>query len=197
MFTELDVVNSCLATLGELPLVELTDEHPMVAAARTNLVEATVTEMHRQWWFNTDFVKLAATAEGFVYAPEDAVAVKIEGSPELILRGRRLYNRYTSTYDMPGAVLAAIVIRNIPYADLPSPAQILVKDSCVLQFQINYDADNVKTQQLQAKYQNSYRLLNAEHARQIQANGLETPHVAFARMGAGVGRYRKSSIPVR
>ena len=54
MFTELDVVNACLATLGELPLVELTDEHPMVAAARVNLTEAIVSEMHRQWWFNTD-----------------------------------------------------------------------------------------------------------------------------------------------
>lgn len=199
MFTELDVVNACLATLGELPLVELTDEHPMAAAAQTNLKEALVTEMHRQWWFNTDFVTLAPTEEGYIYAPEDAVAVKVDGSPELILRGRRLYNRYTSTYDMQGAV-RAIVVRNIPFDDLPSPAQILVKDSCVMQFQINYDSDNAKTAQLNEKYANSYRLLNAEHSRQIQANGLESPYAALARHNAGVLPRRNRSrgyIPVR
>jgi len=97
MFTELDVVNACLATLGELPLVELTDEHPMVAAARNNLTEALVSEMHRQWWFNTDFVTLTATDEGFIYAPEDAVAVKVDPLPNLILPGRRLYDRNRSS----------------------------------------------------------------------------------------------------
>lgn len=200
MFTELDVVNSCLATLGELPLVELTDEHPMVAAARSNLTEALVSEMHRQWWFNTDYVRLAATEEGFVYAPEDAVAVKIDGMPDLILRGRRLYNRYESTYELTGLSVVAVVVRNLPYEDLPAPAQVLVKDSCVLQFQLNYDADTVKTQQLTAKYQNSYRLLNAEHARQIQANGLESPYAGLARHNAGVYPRRtrtRGSIPVR
>ncbi|CUH74611.1 tail protein [Cronobacter phage Dev-CD-23823] len=199
MFTELDVVNACLATLGELPLVELTDEHPMVAAARTNLVEAMVSEMHRQWWFNTDYVVLSATEEGFIYAPADAVAVKVEGCHNITLRGRRLYDRYRSSYEFSGS-FSAMVIRNIPFDDLPAPAQILVKDSAVLQFQINYDADQVKTSQLQQKYSNSYRLLNAEHARQIAANQLENPGVAMARMNAGI-RPRKrrphGHIPTR
>lgn len=199
MFTELDVVNACLATLGELPLVELTDEHPMVAAARSNLTEALVSEMHRQWWFNTDFITLTATDEGYIYAPEDAVAVKIPYQPNLIMRGRRLYDRNKSSYDLEGSV-DAVVVRNIPFDDLPAPAQILVKDSCVLQFQLNYDADNAKTGQIQAKYQNSYRLLNAEHARQIQANGLESPYAALARHNAGVFPRRprqRGRIPTR
>lgn len=196
MFTELDVVNACLATLGELPLVELTDEHPMVAAARVNLTEAIVSEMHRQWWFNTDYVHLAATEEGYVYAPADAVAVKVVGCTNLTLRGRRLYDRYQSTYEL-GYNVDAIVIRNIPFDDLPAPAQILVKDAAVLQFQLNYDADQVKTQQLQAKYSNSYRLLNAEHTRQIAANQLENPGVAVARMNAGVRPRRSGHIRTR
>lgn len=186
MFTELDVVNACLATLGELPLVELTDEHPMVAAARVNLTEAIVSEMHRQWWFNTDYVHLAATEEGYIYAPADAVAVKVANCTNLTLRGRRLYDRYQSTYELGLDAVDAVVIRNIPFEDLPGMAQILVKDAAVLQFQINYYADSTKTQQLQTKYANSYRLLNAEHTRQIAANQLENPGVAVARMNAGV-----------
>lgn len=199
MFTRLSVVNACLATMGELPLVELTEDHPMVGAALGNLEEAIVSELHRQWWFNTDYVKLTATDQGYVYAPGDAVAVHVEGHPNLILRGRRLYDRYKSTYEIGGSYYATI-IRNVPFEDLPGPAQILVKDAAVLQFQLNYDADVTKTQMLDRKYANSYQLLNAEHIRQIQANGLETPYVGLSRHNAGVLPRRvrpRGSIPVR
>lgn len=197
MITELDVVNACLATLGELPLVELQDEHPLVAAARQNMRESIISETHKQWWFNTDRCELVSTEpEGFVYVPSDAIALQIDGRTDLTQRGRRLYNRMKSTYVLPGTY-AAWVVRNLPFEDLPVPAQLLVQHATVLRFQINYDADEAKTRKQSMLYDMQYRLVNAEHTRQIALNGLEVPGIAMKRMYAGVRPQRRSGIPVR
>lgn len=197
MITELQVVNACLATLGELPLVELQDDHPLVAAARQNMSESIIAEMHRQWWFNTDYCKLVAAANsGFVYAPEDTIAVKVIGRTDLTLRGRRLYDRYNSTYELGGSY-QCVVIRDLPFEDLPVTAQLLVQHATVLRFQINYDADDSKTQKQNQLYTRQYALLNAEHTRQVALNNLETVDVATKRLYAGARPSRRGNIPVR
>lgn len=196
MITELDVVNSCLATLGELPLVELADDHPLVAAARQNFHEARVQEVSRQWWFNTDYCTLQVANDKFIYVPGDAIAVTPIGRDELTMRGRRLYNRLESTFEVSGPV-RAWVIRDIPFDELPAPAQLLCKHATVLQFQLNYDADEAKTQKLEALYSNAFRLLNAEHIRQVRLNNLNIPEIAMARMYAGATRRRGNHVPIR
>lgn len=196
MISELDVVNSCLATIGELPLVELSDDHPLVAAARQNFHEARVSEVSRQWWFNTDYCTLQQANDKFIYVPGDAIAVTPIGRDELTMRGRRLYNRLESTFEVAGPV-RAWVIRDVPFDELPAPAQLLCKHACVLQFQLNYDADEAKTRKLEALYSNSYRLLNAEHIRQVRLNALNMPEVAMHRMYAGVPARRSRGVPIR
>lgn len=199
MLTRLSVVNSCLSMLGEIPLTDLSEEHPLTSAALNCLDESLVTELHRQWWFNTDYVELTASTDGYIYVPADSIAVHIEGHPELVVRGRRLYDRFQSTYKV-GDCASAIVVRSIPFEDLPVPAQMLVKDAAVLNFQLNYDADSQRTAALQQKFSTSYQLLNAEHTRQIQANGLSRASVAVSRLNAGVVPRRvrgRGYIPVR
>lgn len=195
--TELDVVNACLATLGELPLVELQDEHPLVAAARQNMRESIIAETHKQWWFNTDRLTLSSTEpEHFVYVPADAVAIQIDGRTDLAQRGRRLYDRMNSTYVIPG-IFRGWIVRALPFDDLPVSAQLLVQHATVMRFQINYDADDSKTQKQDRLYTMQYRLVNAEHTRQIALNGLEVPNIAQKRMYAGVRPQRRGGIPVR
>lgn len=173
MFTELDVVNACLATIGESPLVELEDDHDMVAAARQTMRQSTVAVMHRPWWFNTDFMSLQVANDHFIYVPRDAVAVNVIGRSDLTQRGRRLYNRFESTYEMNGPV-RVIVTRDLPYEDLPTPAQLHLLNHTVLAFQTDFDGDNSKFQKLQGLLSQSYVSLNTEHIRQIALNGLET-----------------------
>lgn len=195
--TELDVVNACLATLGEIPLVELQDDHPLVAAARQNMAESIIAEMHRQWWFNTDQITLSAAADsGFVYVPADAIAVNVYDRTGLTLRGRRLYDTFKSTYALKGTFHAEVV-RDLPFEDLPVTAQLLVQHATVLRFQINYDADESKTSKQSALYDRQYRLLNAEHTRQIALNGLQTPSVYRRRLFAGAYPRRRGGIPTR
>lgn len=173
MFTELDVVNACLATIGESPLVELEDDHDMVAAARQTMRQSTVAVMHRPWWFNTDFMSLQVANDHFIYVPRDAVAVNVIGRSDLTQRGRRLYNRFESTYEMNGPV-RVIVTRDLPYEDLPTPAQLHLLNHTVLAFQTDFDGDNSKFQKLQGLLSQSYVSLNTEHIRQIALNGLES-----------------------
>lgn len=198
MLTELDVVNACLATLGETPLVELSDDHPMVPSARQDLREAMVQEMGRVWWFNTDYCQLSgANKEGFVYTPADAISVKVIGRDDLTMRSRRLYDRYTSTYNIGPGPFQCIVVRELPFEDLPAQAQAVVRHATVLQFQLNYDADERKTAKLEALYGNAYTTLNAEHIRQIALNGLQTPEIMASRRNAGVRPRRGGHYPVR
>lgn len=193
--SELEVVNACLATVGEIPLLELQDDHPLVAAARANLTESLISEMHIKWWFNTDYITLYPSTEGYVYAPADTIELLVYEYPQYILRGRRLYDRYKSTYVI-GTPVNCEVIRNIPFEDLPVSAQLLVQYATVMRFQVNYDADQQKTAQLRQLYQKQYMVVNAEHSRQVRYNALSTADAAGARMRAGVSR-RHWGVPVR
>jgi hypothetical protein len=139
---------------------------------------------------------VAAADTGYVYVPADAIAVKVRGRTDLTMRGRRLYDRFNSTYAIGGSY-SCIVVRDLPFDDLPITAQLLVQHSTVLRFQINYDADESKTQKQNQLYQRQYQLLNAEHTRQISLNGLETVDVATKRMYAGVRSQRRGGIAVR
>ncbi|QOC54184.1 tail tubular protein A [Aeromonas phage Atoyac13] len=195
MRTTLEVVNTCLSSIGEAPLLELTDDHPLAETAQATLRRVLVQEMSRQWWFNTDYLTLALASDKYVYVPGDAVGVVPVGRSDLTLRGRRLYNRMKGTFEMDGPV-QAWVIRLLPFEDLPPPAQAFVETSTVLLFQTEYDADPIKTNQLNMHVQRSELVLNAEHIRQIKANPLLSPEIAQKRLAMGGGR-RSNHIPVR
>lgn len=195
MLTELEVVNACLATVGEIPLVELSDDHPLVAPARQEFKMARVSVGGKQWWFNTDRVTLQTANDSFVYAPQDAVAVTPINRSDLSLRGRRLYNRLESTYSVQGPI-PCWVIRDITYDELPVPAQVLILHTAVLAFQKNYDADEAKTIKIERQRMDAYLTLNAEHIRQIRLNPLLSPEVAQSLMVMSP-RNGRGRFPVR
>lgn len=195
MLTELEVVNACLATVGELPLVELSDDHPLVAPARQEFKMARVAVGGKQWWFNTDLVTLQTANDSFVYVPQDAVAVTPINRRDLSMRGRRLYNRLESTFSVRGPV-QCWVIRDIPYDELPVPAQLLISHTAVLAFQKNYDADEAKTAKIERQRVDAFLTLNAEHIRQIRLNPLQSPEVVQKIMNLSP-RNGRGRFPVR
>lgn len=72
---------------------------------------------------------------------------------------------------------------------------LVVKYATVQLFQGDYDADDAKKVDARNNYQKAFMTLNAEHARQVQLNGLET---LFTGRERGRLRPRQSSgIPVR
>lgn len=183
--TTLDVVNACLATMGESPLNALDADHPYVQSALNTMGTASTLELGRGWWFNTDIVKLKPEAErGFVYLPEDTLNVDTPAK-QLVQRGRRLYDKWNSTYDMTNALAAiglpyipATLVRDVPFDDLPVLAQHLVSARTALQFQADYDADSQRYQELGQHYQQIFNAMGAQNIRNSNVNMFNSPGVA-------------------
>uniref|UniRef100_A0AAT9TTM3 Tail tubular protein A n=1 Tax=Aeromonas virus AHPMCC11 TaxID=3035930 RepID=A0AAT9TTM3_9VIRU len=183
MITELDIVNGCLATMGEVPLVEITDDHPFVPAARASFRAALMEVAGRNWWFNTDTVTLRKTEGGMTYAPEDAVSVYPVWDDRLTVRGRRLYNRAEGTYEVGDQL--CVVVRLLDFEDLPAMAKVHIQNHAVLSFQKNYDADQLRMSQLVQEKSDSWSILNAEHIRQINYNPMLSVELAIKIMRSG------------
>lgn len=177
--TQLDVVNQCLATAGEAPVNTLDADHPFVLSALTKMKTTSTQEQAKGWWFNTDYITLQHDPNTrFVYVPSDAINVNPDDDNNaFVIRGRRLYNRFTSSYEFSGPV-AVQIVREIPFEDLPMLANHMIAARTVLDFQNAYDGDTTKYSKLGAEYQQVFTTLRAEHIRQVKANMLNNPSVA-------------------
>jgi len=109
--TELDIVNQCLASMGETPVNAVDADHPYIAAARAKLAVASTQEQAKGWWFNTDFVTLRPDATThFIYVPNDAINVNpSDAGNATVIRGRRLYDRFAATYEFTAPVQVELV----------------------------------------------------------------------------------------
>jgi len=190
--TALDVVNQCLASMGETPINAIDADHPFVAAALLKFKTASTQEQAQGWWFNTDLVILRPDAvTKFVYVPNDAIGVNPnDAGSAWVIRGRRLYDRYHSTYEFAGNVQVELV-RELDFDDLPLLAAHVVAARTVLDFQSAYDGDADKYAKLAAGYQQVYNTLRAEHIRQVKVNMFNNPAVQVQMRGIRpMTRYR-------
>ncbi|MBU9528227.1 phage tail protein [Burkholderia multivorans] len=172
--SQLDVVNACLATMGESPLVAIDDDHPYVQAALTSLRNACTIVQGEGWWFNTDFQNITIDPDtGYAYAPADSLSVGTAHA-SVIQRGTRLYNQMGSTYDLRDVFgkgpIQAVVIREVPFEDLPALAQHAISERAQLDFQSSFDGDDNKYSKIGGAYTLAHRLLKAEHTRQSRVN---------------------------
>lgn len=170
MFTELDVVNEMLSTMGVVPLNALNEDSPDVANCRRILDICNKSIQGEGWWFNKEEVTLIAdAASGYIYVPNDAVSIDIveeRGPYQSSIRGRRVYNNKDNTFVYPqNHKVVCRYVRLIPFKDLPVLAQRVVMLSAVIKFQQAYDADNTKTQMYMQEYGQAYINLKSEHIR--------------------------------
>lgn len=190
--TELDVVNDCLSTMGELPVNSLDDDHDLVAAARRAFRTSMIREQGKEWWYNAETVTLSRDADGYIFTPGDAIRCDpAEQTSQFVQRGRRLYDVNNATYKMPFEKVVCFIVRLVPFEDLPPSAQIAIGVATQLKFMVAYDADSTKYRQLITEYQEAYMTMNAEHMRNSDSNLLETGSIAgkIARVrGYGVRR---------
>lgn len=175
--TELDVVNDCLSTLGELPVNSLEDDHSLIAAARRAFRTSLLREQAKQWWYNTERVVLVRDIDNYVYTPADAIRVTpVDTTLKLVQRGRRLYDSGETNeagYQIKLERIECIVVRQVEFDDLPPSMQILVGVAAQLKFMVTYDADRQRYDELRREYADAYSTLNAEHIRNAASNMLE------------------------
>lgn len=171
--TELDIVNSCLKSMGRSPINSLTGGSPIIASALNSLSTAMMEEQSIGWWFNTERLELSANTDGNVYYPTDTLAlVADENPPWLTTRGSLLYDNRKGDYFTTTGKTKVTICRLVPLDDLPYQAQRLIETAAVLDFQNAFDADGAKITAASSAYQKAYTIARAEHIRAVGANML-------------------------
>lgn len=171
---QLGIVNDMLATMGELPLNTVDEGHPLVPAALRIIATASTREQAKSWWFNRELTDLVPDPSGFIYLPNDVLRVDpLATGLNYVQRGRRLYKPYepssANKYVFRDRVRCWLV-RELPFEDLPIPAQQAVSFSAQLEFVKAYEADQAKVNDLKQQYARALIDLNAEHVRNLGVN---------------------------
>ena len=173
MIDKLDIVNACLATMGETPLNTLEEDHSYLAAAVAKIDRAHSDVSAKSFWFNTEWVKAVPQADSkYIYIPQDVVRVDARtrcGMFRITQRGRRLYDVGRNRYEFDGPVIIKIS-RHLDYDTLPYVVQQFIRDDAVLSFQSDFDGDRIKYERLIGYRMQSLTELKAEDIRQKKIN---------------------------
>lgn len=196
MPSTLDVVNNCLATLGEVPLSSLSEPHEFKSAALGYLDKADRSIQSRGWWYNTEELTLTpAPSTGHMTIPGDCLKVatgfksfvnsrQTKHNARYVQRGRRIYDLVNATYEITEeSKLEVQIVRRVPLADLPECIAEYINNETVLRFQSRYDSDSNKRKELGEDVGAARVYANAEHIRQTRHN-LLTTNPTLARLKA-------------
>ena len=169
----LSAVNACLGTLGELPVNDVDEDHPLVPAALAKIDQETVFLQSDMWWFNVEYPTLfpdPVTKE--IRIPTDCVGVdSLTQRPRYAVRSGKLYNLDTGSLIFESPIRVRLH-RALPFDDMPTLARVLVQARATRKFHADYDGDQTKMQRLSADEQYAYAIFNAEHIRNAKANML-------------------------
>lgn len=195
-YTKLDVVNRCLASVGELPINTIENTtNPMVTTAVETLHQACLDEQGAGWWFNTEVVRLVPQVDGTYAVPTDCMSLYTldQFNPYwLTIRGRKLYNSHGGEPYTGDRTLEVKIIRALPFEDLPFNAQKMVMSATVERFLNDYDGDEQKIATASDDYTGNYALCMADHTRSVNVNMLAQGGIAAARIRQRIptGRWR-------
>lgn len=184
---ELEALNMLLRLIGSSPVNSLDTPHPDAANAKTTLDRARRQTQRNSWWFNTDYqVTLYPDNSGYVPVPDTYSSVVFANNC-YIVRGDKVYNRVTQTYEINDEVLAQVVIQVLDWDNLPMIVQDYCAYTAASQFIRDELEDPTKEQQLQQdamKFlidmrkqdltENQYNIFNK--SRVVQARGGVRPY---------------------
>lgn len=171
--TELDIVNSCLKSMGRSPINSLAGGSPIIASALQSIRDAMLEEQGIGWWFNTESLELSPNTDNEFYFPTDALTLVSDANPPwLSTRGNRLYDNRKGAYYNSTGKIKVVITRLIPLDDLPYHMQRLVQTAAVLNFQEAFDADDTKVRIATESYEKAYAIIRADHIRSVGANML-------------------------
>lgn len=194
MLTELDVVNECLASMGEAPVSSLNANHPYTVAALNKLKRENQKAQSVEWWFNDAYVDAVAVDIGFDPENPDmriplgsltfpnCKVTKVYGplGQPMSWRGGYLWDHQTSDYVRQDTRVR--VVFELRFIDTPPAANEYIAASAILAFQSSFDADSPKAARLKEDRREAYVLLNSEHIRVKKTNLLDRPTTMQSRI---------------
>jgi hypothetical protein len=170
MYTELQAINACLASMGEAPVLSLEVPHPNVPQAVTFLAKHNKLVQTNRWWFNQSLVTLEFDVDGIATnLPSGVLGIVGQGGNAYVL------NFDGTVYDIGRgeqvtSSVTVYVIRELAFTELPPEANIYISDCAILDFQTSFDADPTRTQMLRENRQRSWMMLHAQHTRLTKTN---------------------------
>ena len=122
VYSEITAINTILATIGETPINTLNGQLPLdVALARNTLASVTREVQLEGWHFNTEEnFTLAVNMAGEIAIPDGTFRVSLPESDagDVVVRGKRLYDRTNHTYHFASPVTANVATV-LPFEDVP------------------------------------------------------------------------------
>lgn len=177
MYTELSLVNACLATMAEAPVADLAVPHPYVPAALEILSRHNkFIQSGRRWWFNTTRLTLTPDSGGVVTAslPTGATGiVGIQGEPYTLNADGTVYDHKCAEIVM--TPIEVFVTRELPFSELPPEANNYVGLMAIMEFQENFDGDAARGRGVSDRTELARRTLNAQQTRLMKVNILNRP----------------------
>lgn len=171
LITKLDIVNSCLASMGESPANSLNESNTFITSALNALYQTLPAEQSFGWYFNSECITVRPTVDGEYYVPADILGFVPHKTPNTwVTRGSRLYDTGIGDYVRGTNPISVHIIRNLPLEDLPYHAQRLVQAATVVYFQKSYDGDDLKIKDSHEEYAKARVAVMSEHTRSVRAN---------------------------
>jgi hypothetical protein len=185
MYTELELVNHILHTLGESITPTLETQHPAVLSARSVLTSVNKEFQGDGWWFNKVFnVKLLPDSDGRVRIPAETLMFKVTRcvmdmqmpgrKQRFVKRGEFLWDNHLQT-DNIGTAVWADYVELIAIEDLPTNAGTYLKHYAAERAFIDDDGDLNQHTELKRRSAMAYSKLKSDELKSIQANALESP----------------------
>lgn len=123
--TKLQAVNVCLSAMGE-PKINSLDDAAIDAQMAIDIVdETTLSVQTTGWHWNTEKHTLSPSTDGYIYVPENTIAVDTIESDygvDVVQRGLRLFNRETSSFIFNKPLTVSLIVC-LDYDDVPMAAK--------------------------------------------------------------------------
>ena len=137
--TELDAINTMLSTIGEAPISTVEDSGVVDAVMARQILRTVDREVQaRGWHWNTDKgYPLTPNEDGECELPNGVLrcdTVSPDDQIDVVVRGKRLYDRRNHTYQINKMVRVDMVTQ-LPFEELPEAARqyITVRASRIFQ----------------------------------------------------------------
>lgn len=148
--TKLDIINSCLQSIGENPETDVDSQHPSAVSARAIMNRQDKAIQMRGWWYNREFnFPLLPNTAGEIILPSNTLRCDpVDTLSPYVKRGNRLYDPVKHTFIISATVNVTMVLQ-LDIEDLPATAADFLMKDVTEKFYINEDGDEAKAKKLQ------------------------------------------------
>lgn len=192
MYSRLDIINEMVVSTGARPLTAEQSRHPLYMKAEQLLDRVQASVQSRGLWFNTECREIDPQSNGEIIVPQGCIkADPADRHCNLTLRGSRMYDLDTGTYEVGETVLLKMLFE-LPLEEMPLAAQEYIRSKAVYEFYLNEDGGDPKLSNYRNERDMGWQTLYREHLRSRQANIFDNSSntVTQLRRGSASGRWQ-------